>query len=159
MKIKISGRRGREELAYTLVEVCLGVALLGFMTVSIFSGMSMSTAQTRIAREDLRATQIMMERMEGIRLFDWNQLTNSTLCPATFTSSFYPPGSDSMLAGIPYYGTMVVTNVSLSPAPSYSTQLLAITVAVCWTNFGISHHRQMTTYQAQFGMQNYIFNN
>jgi hypothetical protein len=128
------------------------------MTVSIFSGMSMSTVQTRIAREDLRATQVMLERLEGIRLFDWNQLTNTTLCPATFTNSFNPM-ADGSSKGVIYYGTMTVTNAVITPAPSYTSQMLAITVSVSWTNFGVGHQRQMQTYQAQYGMQNYVFNN
>jgi hypothetical protein len=128
--------------------------------MSIFSAMSMSMAQTRIAREDLRATQIMVERMEGIRLFDWNQLTNSALCPATFTNYFYPVSDESgPTNGAVYYGTMTITKAAMSPAPSYTNQLLSITVAVSWTNFGIAHQRQMMTYQAQYGMQNYVFNN
>lgn len=117
----------------------------------------MTLAQARIAREELRATQIMVERMEGIRLFTWDQLNYSnSLCPTDFTSGFDPSGSNS--SGLVYYGTMQITNVFMNPSPSYSNSLRSITVSVDWTNFGQAHHRTMTTYQAQYGMQNYIFN-
>jgi len=146
--------------ATTTVEVAVGTALLGFLFMSLFAGMSMSSAQTRMAREDLRATQILLERIEGIRLFDWYQLVYSNnLCPATFTSSFYPRADGSGPTGITYYGTMVITNASLSPAASYTNQLRAVTVTVSWTNSGVRHQRSMSTYQGQYGMQNYIFNN
>lgn len=146
------------QLGYSLAEVTVGLGLLGLVTTSLFSGMSMTTAQTRIAQEDLRATQIMLERMEGIRLFNWDQLTNTDLCPATFAASFYPTSdTNSEPSGITYYGTVVVTNTSLSV--SYTNQLRAITVSVAWTNFAMPHQRSMTTYQAQYGMQNYVFNN
>jgi len=151
-------RRGQK--AHTLVEVTMGVGLLGFMSATLFGGMSMTTAETRMARQNLRAPQIMVERMEGIRLFNWDQLLSSdSLCPATFTSSFYPLPNSSGSTGITYYGTMVITNASLNPVASYSNQLRAITVTVAWTNFGVGHQRSMTTYQAQYGMQNYVFNN
>jgi len=158
--ISSNRHRRRAELAATLVEVAVGSAVLGLVFISLFGGMSMTTAQTKIAREDLRATQIMLERLEGLRLFDWNELLYSnSLCPPTFTNSFDPVGSSSGHGGMTYYGTVLITNVPFSPAPSYSNQLRSITVAVTWTNLGGAHNRSMTTYQAQYGMQNYVFNN
>jgi hypothetical protein len=132
------------------------MGLFGIMATALFGGMSMTLAQGRIAREELRATQIMVERMEGIRLFTWDQLNYSNnLCPASFTNAFDPNGS----SGLTYYGTMLITNVFLNPSPSYSNSLRSITVSLDWTNFGQAHHRSMTTYQARYGMQNYVFSN
>ena len=147
-------------VAETVVEVMVGISLLGLVFASLFNGISMSTRLTQLAREDLRATQILLERMEGIRLFNWNQLVYSnTLCPRTFTCSYSPIASGSGAAGITYYGTTVITNVSFSPAASYTDQMRAIIVTVNWTNAGIPRTRTMTTYQAQYGEQNYTFNN
>ncbi len=146
--------------ASTLVEIVTGVALLALMGTALFGGMSMSVSQTRLSREELRATQIMVERMEGIRLFNWNQLLYSnSLCPSTFTTSFYPLGDSTGNTGITYYGTVVITNVNFTPAPSYSANMRAIIVGVTWTNLGAPHSRSMMTYQTQYGMQNYIFSN
>ena len=151
--------RRRQEAA-TLVEVVIGAGVLGIMTTALFGGISMSLAQTRIAREELRATQIMVERMEGIRLFTWDQLNYSnTLCPTTFTTSFDPLTNSYNSSGVVYYGTMLITNVFLNPSSTYSNTLRSITVSVDWTNFGQAHHRTMTTFQAQYGMQNYVFGN
>jgi hypothetical protein len=134
--------------------------LFGILFVSLFAGMSMTSSKTRLAREDLRATQILVERIEGVRLYNWDELVYSnTLCPATFTSSYYPIADSSGSTGMTYYGTVVITNASLNPTASYTNQLRSITVNVTWTNSGLAHSRSMTTYQAQFGMQNYIFNN
>ena len=139
----------------TLVEVVVGLGLLGIMATALWGGMSSTIAQTRAAREELRATQVMVERMEGIRLFNWDQLNYSnTLCPTTFTATF-----DQSSSGPVYYGTMLITNVGISPAPGYSNSLRSVTVSVDWTNFGLAHHRSMMTYQAQYGMQNYVFGN
>ena len=158
LKVNFPPLRLRDETATTLVEVLVGLGLFGIMVLSLFGGMSMALGQSRAAREDLRATQIMVERMEGIRLFTWDQLNYSnTLCPTSFTSDYEPGANGS--SGLVYYGTMQITNVSLSPSPSYSNSLRSITVSVDWTNFGQAHHRTMTTYQAQYGMQNYVFGN
>jgi hypothetical protein len=150
----------RAERADTVVEVLVGACLLALALASLFAGMSMSTGLTQFAREDLRATQIMVERTEAIRLFNWNQLIYSnTLCPASFTSFFFPIPNSSGSTGVTYYGTMSISNVVLSPATSYSDQMRQITVTLNWTNAGLAHSRSMTTYQAQYGMQNYSFNN
>lgn len=149
--------RRRRQWAGSVLEVVVGVALLGILFVSLFGGMTMTTAQTRAAREELRATQVMLERLEGIRLFNWNQLVYSnTMCPSTFTTSFAPNTGST---GITYYGTMTITNALPGSGVGYSNQIRAITVSVLWTNLGFPHTRSMTTYQAQYGMQNYIFNN
>ena len=162
--MKVACSKGRDvsgrETAATAVEVLISVGLLGIVFVSLFSGMTMGTAETRAAREELRATQIMLERMEGIRLYNWDQLVYSNnLCPPTFTASYYPVTNSSGSTGITYYGTMSVTNISISPAPSYSNQLRLIVVSVYWTNAGVRHSRTMKTQQAQYGEQNYTFNN
>jgi len=158
MNISGTGGSHKAQGAATSVEVAVGIALLGLLLISLFAGMTMSTTQTRMAREDVRATQILLERLEGIRLFDWYQLVYSNnFCPASFTASFYPSVNGSASNGVTYYGTMAITNASLTT--SYSNQLRAIIVTVAWTNSGARHQRSMTTYQAQYGMQNYIFNN
>jgi type II secretory pathway pseudopilin PulG len=166
MKASLNRARSRSSVsrracvAETVVEVMVGVSLLGLVFASLFSGMSMSTRLTQLAREDLRATQILLERMEGIRLFNWNQLVYSnTLCPPKFTCSYSPFDSSSGATGITYYGSTVITNVSFNPAASYSNQMRAIIVTVNWTNAGIPRTRTMMTYQAQYGEQNYTFNN
>ena|ERR1041385_1473340 len=148
------------ESADTLAEVMVGVGLLGLLFASLFSGMSRCARLTQIAREDLRATQILLDRIEGIRLFNWNQLVYSNnLCPATFTSSYCPIVNHCCSTGFTYYGSMVITNISYGLAPSYSNQIRAIIVTLNWTNAGISRTRTMTTYQAKYGAQNYAFNN
>lgn len=156
LRSQLKGGWASRKTGATLVEVLVGLGLLGIMATAMFGGMSNTIAQTRAAREELRATQIMVERMEGIRLFNWDQLNYSnTLCPTTFTTTLDP----SQAGGLVYYGTMLITNANLSPAPSYSNSLRSITVTVDWTNFGLAHHRSMMTFQSQYGMQNYVFSN
>jgi hypothetical protein len=153
-------RESHRESGNTVIEVIVGVGVLAVILATVFRGMTMSNGLTRIAREDLRATQILVERMEGIRLFNWNQLVYSnSLCPRTFTTSYFPIPDSTGSTGITYYGTLQITNVVFDPQSSYSNQMRAIMVTINWTNSGILHSRSMTGYQAQYGLQNYIFNN
>src|SRR5439155_23176520 len=111
----------------------------------------------------LRATQIMVERLEGLRLFNWDQLVSSNMVPASFTNYYYPLATENESKGITYRGYMVVTNADLSPSATYSTNMRAVIVTVYWTNYNgkksIVNSRSMSTYTAAYGVQNYVFAN
>jgi len=149
----------RSSLAYAMVEVIMGVALTGFMFVSLYGGISSGFAVTQVARENLRGTQIMLERMEGIRLYNWDQLAYSNMIPATFTSYYYPLATNGQSKGIVYSGTMAVTNANLTPWASYGDKMRTITVSIYWTNSNIVRSRTMSTFVSQNGVQNYVYNN
>jgi len=150
-------RRG--SLAYAMVEVIMGVALTGFMFVSLYGGISSGFAVTEVARENLRGTQIMLERMEGIRLYNWDQLAYSNMIPARFTSYYYPLATNGESKGIIYSGSMVVTNAGLTPWASYGDKMRTVTVSISWTNGNMVRNRSMSTFVSQNGVQNYVFNN
>jgi hypothetical protein len=161
MKISLLTKANRRvgQLAYTLAEVMVGSLLLGLMMLSLYAGMSMGFSITQVSRENLRATQILLDRVEGIRLFNWNQLVYSNWIPTNFTEYYYPLTNATESRGITYKGTVAITNVSLTPAASYSTNMRAIVVGVVWTNNGVRRTRSMTSYSSRDGMQNYIYAN
>src|SRR6266481_414088 len=103
MKITQAARRNPQvsQIAYTLVEVIVCVALIIILFVSLYGGMSSGFAVTQTSRENLRATQIMLEYMEGIRLYNWDQLTSSNWIPTSFTNYYYPLASANESKGIP----------------------------------------------------------
>jgi len=130
------------------------------MFITAFTALAFGFTTTRASRENLRATQIMLERMEGIRVFTWEQLTNTTLNPVSFTSYYYPPGMGSGSQGITYTGAVTVANGSMSPPANYAdTQMKTVTVTVSWSSGGVTRTRQMSTYIAKWGVQNYIWIN
>lgn len=152
--------------AFSLLEVLIGMVILMIAVVSLYAGISSSVSLTKAAREDLRATQIMLERMEGIRLYNWDQLVYSNMIPTDFTTSYYPVAISGQSTGITYRGSLRITNLTLSPPASYANNMRAITVTVFWTNFyganmsdKLVRSRTMTTYTARDGIQNYVFNN
>jgi prepilin-type N-terminal cleavage/methylation domain-containing protein len=147
------------QLGYTLMEFVMAVALLAIMMVSLYGGISSGFAVVQLARENLRGTQIMLERMEGIRLYNWNQLVYSNMIPGTFTSCYYPLATNGESKGLAYSGSMVITNATLSPAATYSSSMRMITVTLNWTNGNIRRTRSMSTYVSKNGVQNYVYNN
>src|ERR1041385_931076 len=91
----------RHEAAMTLVEVMVAVGVMGTMLTALYAGFAYGFSEIRLARENVRATQILEERMEVVRLLNWDQVVNLPgYIPATFTAPFYadnptnpPPGT------------------------------------------------------------------
>ena len=143
---------------FALVEVVVAVVLVAILFVTLYVGISVGFAVTRAERENLRATQIMLERMEGIRLFTWDQLLDASKNPPMFTNYFYPPGLAQSSSGVQYNGQMIVTtNLVLSPPATYSTNLRMVTVQVQWISGNLTRTRSMSTYVGRNGVQNYIY--
>jgi hypothetical protein len=147
------------QLAYTLMEVVMAVALLAIMMISLYGGITSGFAVVQLARENLRSTQIMLERMEGIRLYRWDQLVYSNMIPTSFTAYYYPLAASGESKGIAYNGTMVITNANLSPAATYSANMRLITVTLTWNSGNVRRTRSMSTYVSKNGVQNYVYYN
>ena len=90
-----SGFKHKTSLAYTLVEVMIGVAIMSTGLASLCLGFSQGFTVIQVARENLRATQILQEKMETIRLFTWNQLTNAPAMTA-FTGTRFRRGAEAV---------------------------------------------------------------
>jgi hypothetical protein len=159
MKLLMSAKSAQGESASTFMEVLVGTSIMAIMFASLYTAMSSGFSMVTLARENLRATQIMLNRMEGLRLYNWNQLVYSNMVPTTFTENFYPVGNVGN-TGITYYATMNITNVTMDPPATYSAGMVRrVTVEVKWNSGGVERTRQMSTYVSEYGVQNYLFNN
>ena len=109
----------------------------------------------RMARENQRATQIILEKVETIRLYTWDQVNSNGFVPRTFTD-YYDPQALSGSRGVLYSGTMAITNVPFST--SYSTNLRHLTVTLSWNTAGtMPRFRTLSTLVAKDGLQNYVY--
>jgi prepilin-type N-terminal cleavage/methylation domain-containing protein len=148
--------RSRKALAFTLVEVVVATAILGLMFVSFYGGIAAGIAIINLSRENLRANQIVIEKLETIRLYTWDQINSNGFIPTTFTAPFFPAVRDTNESpGITYYGTMTITNVALETG--YATNLKIVHVKLIWTNQNVQRTREMETLVSEFGMQNYVY--
>ena len=114
-------------------------------------------ALTNTTRQEERATQIIAEKMEVVRLLNWNQVTNSAgYIPATFTDTYYAGNPTNTPSGpVIYSGTVTVTSATASE--TYSNDLRLIQIAVTWKTGLITHRRQMNTMVSPYGLQKYIY--
>jgi type II secretory pathway pseudopilin PulG len=155
MKIRLSRKLNR---AMSLAEVVMATGIIAVTGAGVISSINYGLCIMRIARENQRATQVMVEKLEAVRLYNWTQVTNSGFIPANFTAA-YDPTSPTNTRGTTYYGTLSVTAPAFTgTTPTYSGSIRQFNVSVSWTNAGgISHYRALSTYVAQNGMQNYVY--
>jgi len=156
----IIGRPRRPELAYTLAEVVVSVFILSIIGTALLSGISFGFSVVGATREDLRATQILMQKAEAVRICNWNTLQAN--CPISFQEWYDPIGAQSNAGGATYYGTLELqapTNIPNSA--SYRSNIVLVNVTVNWTGYNgskaVPHTRQLQTQVARYGLQNYIW--
>lgn len=142
--------------AFTLVQVVVAAALAGIMFVSLYAAIASAFNTVRSNRENLRATQVLLEKTEMLRLYTWDQVIGNdtnTYVPATFSAPYYPDGASG---GFAYNGTVTITNAPLGLG-TYSTNMRSVTISLNWTSGNMTHSRSMTTFVSRYGIQNYIF--
>ena len=127
------------------------------MSVALYAGFAFAFAEIRLAQENIRATQILEERMEVVRLLNWDQVANLPgYIPTTFTGPFYAdnpinPPSDTFN----YTGTVLVTNAPVTE--TYASDLRMIQIQVSWPSGKVIRQRQMTTFISQYGVQKFVY--
>jgi len=142
----------------TLIEVVMATGIIALTGAGVISSINYGLCIMRLARENQRATQVMLEKLEAIRLYNWDQVTNDSFIPDTFTAPYDPTASGTQ-QGTTYYGTMSVTTPTfIATTPNYSGSIRQFNVSLSWTNVGgLTHTRSLTTYVAQNGIQNYVY--
>lgn len=143
------------KMAYSMIEVLVSVSVLGIMVVSLYSGFSAGFAVIQLARENLRATQILQEKMETIRLYTWDQINTAGFIPTNFVASFYSAGTNTNATSMMYTGRVTIASAPFSVA--YSNELKSVNIQVQWLSAGINRNREMRTYVTRNGLQNYIY--
>ncbi len=156
-----AARRRCSPGAYTLLEVVFAVTVLGVLSVGLFGAFSSGLITVQSSREDTRAAQILMQKMEAVRLLTWSQGTNTVVASTNFTD-YYDPTGNSQTMGALYQGFYSPSAAPSSIPADYRDSMRLVTVTVYWTNYTGNakpkvETRQMQTYVARYGMQNYVF--
>lgn len=137
------------------------IFILGIVAGSLFVGFSNGLTIVETTRENLRATQILTQKAETLRLLTWVEGTNATFAPQQFVDSYDPNPKDPN-HGVIYQGFVVPGPAPATTPAAYRDNLRLVTITVFWTNYlhgaPIVRSRQMQTCVARYGMQNYIYN-
>jgi hypothetical protein len=152
MRITFANRR---ESAATLTEVIVAVAMMVSIGAGLVSCFAYGFFAMQFARENQRATQIILEKVETIRLYSWDQVNSNGFIPTTF-SDVYDPQAVEGKRGVVYVGTVSITNFPNDV--SYSAKMREFTVSLQWTNGrNMARSRTLTTWVAKDGLQNYVY--
>ena len=137
-------------------EALFGVAIVGTVFISLYTGMATGFTSIRDSQENLRATQIMLEKFETLRLYNWEQINTAGFIPSTFTTTYAPTEGSQ---GITYAGRVTISQPAITDV--YSSDMRAVTITLSWRSAGngtsLTHNRTFTSYVAKYGIQNYVY--
>jgi prepilin-type N-terminal cleavage/methylation domain-containing protein len=149
------GHPQRAQSGMSLVEVVMAVGLLGIMAGGFFGSFRYGFFTLQLVRENQRATQVLLEKVETIRLYSWDQINSNGFVPPQFIDWYDPQATNINARGVTYTGTAIVTTCPL--ASSYATNMRQLSLTLNWTTGTIPHKRSLNTYIARDGIQCYVW--
>ena len=136
-------RRGQQ--AFTIVEVSVVTVILGVLLASILTLVSQASRYLHDIQLTARSSQVLQQKMEDIRLLNWNQLL-------TYPSTWTDTNST--------YGAFTVTiTTNAFAAYNGTTTVMKVTLTTTWTNFSTRQiaTNQLTTLVGNGGLNKYIY--
>ena len=136
--------------AFTLVEVLFSVVIVGVLVVALYSALASAIPMVRSCQENERVTQILTEKLDTIRLYNWNQIRGP------FVQTNFVIGIEPLLTNSTPYYTGTISIVTAPIPEGYRANLLQVTVKVDWVSGKRPQSQSMVTYVAKYGLQTYI---
>ena len=130
------------------------MAILGVSVGALLTGVSSGLLTMQMARENVRATQILVEKTETLRLYSWDQLMTTNFILTSFTEKYDPLTTNGGVGAI-FTGTVTIASAPMTTA--YSDEMKQVTISLNWKTGGINRNRSFTTFVARNGLQNYIY--
>jgi type II secretory pathway pseudopilin PulG len=162
-KSRGASRQGGADDGFTLVEAVVATGILTIVFVAVFALLTFNLTITSLSRENSRATQVLLDKMECLRLYQWQQLTNPAVLSTNFINWTYEStnaGTTNAIGqGTRYVGKISVTTpVTALSGTSYGANLALVQVTVSWSsgNTNLTHTRSMATYFSRLGVENAI---
>src|SRR6266404_6718472 len=105
---------------FTLLEAMTATLILGFVLASVLTVLSQCARYLTDIRRTARASQVLQQEMEYVRLLDWNALQS-------LTNQFTDPSDSKHI----YAGTIATSAYS---SFGTTTTVEEVTLTVTWTN-------------------------
>ncbi len=169
MKIELEGEKSSAgsvsplsatlpEAGYTLAQVLVAAATIGFLAGLLYGVVGPGLGIIRCAGQNLRATQILMQRAESLRLFTAREVCDPSKYHQPLFVAPHDPGlGTSQQDGVQYAGYVSADGLS----STQNIHMRPVTLTLYWTNYcgtkPIVHMRQVPTRLARNGMPKYIW--
>jgi len=144
----------------TLIEVVMATGILGIVAGAIIGTFNYGFFVVQSVRENQRATQILMEKVETIRLYSWTQISpemSPGFIPSYFSEVYDPQAAGEHGSGVRYNGLIRVDPVPFTTSSGYSTNMKQVSITLLWNSQGSTHVRRASTFVAKDGVQNYVY--
>jgi type II secretory pathway pseudopilin PulG len=145
----------RRAAGFTIAEVVIAIMVVAIGAAGLMSCFGYGFRAIGQIRENQRATQIMVEKAETLRLYSWDQVNTSGFIPSTFVATYDGDHAASNYTGTIYYGTVAIRNFPYNT--SYKDKMRMLDLTLRWTSQNITRTRSLTTYIAEDGIQNYVY--
>jgi len=142
--------------ASTITEVLVASVIMAISAAALMRALAGGFKTMQRARENQRATQILMEQAEMIRLYSWEQVNRPGVIPTQFTVPYDPqrPGG----GGLYYTCKVSITDVPASAfSTSYSANMRLVKLMLEWKSNSLMRYRTNYTLVARDGFQNYVY--
>jgi Tfp pilus assembly protein PilV len=138
---------------FSLVESMVGFLILGVTVAALCGGFSFGFNTIKLSQEEVRADQILVQKLETLRLYNWTNVVK----PGFITNFTAYYSTSNAVRGITYNGTMNISPFVPSAATpeAYSNTLKQVTASVSWFSEGMNHTRTMMTLFSTNGLANY----
>src|SRR5437879_3585877 len=124
-RFKVASRR---DVGFTLLEAVASFAIFGVCFGALLAGLSWNVSSVKTARETVRATQIMEDKLDTIRLYSWGQIMTPGFITNQFYASFCPASVlwGSNAPGLTYTGSITIAAAPLTE--SYQTNIMQVRI-------------------------------
>src|SRR5262249_28937447 len=136
-------------LGFTLPEALVAVFAATIMIAALFATFTYGMGAVKLAREDLRATQILLQQMEKVRLTSFTEIQDIT-STERFDPSDEASGGGGTVYSISIKATMPTAADMVQPV-YYTNKMLKIVGTATWTNGSILRSRTLRTYASANG--------
>ena len=125
------------------MEAMVGFLILGITISALFGGFSFGFNTIKLSQEEVRADQILVQKLESLRVYNWTNVTTTGYIPSNFPAYY---STSNAVHGVTYNGTMSISPFVPSATPeAYSNTLRQVTATVSWFSEGMNHTRTMIT--------------
>jgi type II secretory pathway pseudopilin PulG len=134
-----------------MMEVLFAIAIIGVLIVALYTAIATSVSWVRLCQENEAATQIISEKLDTIRLYNWDQMNSNGFIVTNFVVGIDPYGTNTT----PYYtgSVLIAQNPVTEP---YGTNLMKVTVNLAWVSGSRPQNRSMCTFVTKYGLQSYV---
>ena len=155
-------RKIRGAAGFSLPEVLVSIMLVSIVTVSLYAGITQGFVVVDVGRDNMRATQLMVNTMEIVRLYNWDQINSNGFIPTNYTTFLYPTNTAraNLAAGATLANRRAQVEIGITTpnlGTTYQTNMRQVQITVTWTNQNVVRSRVMTSFIAEEGIQKYVY--